>query len=91
MHLNSPSVGLGAVTQEVVLGRLVTPEKELHPGNTSPAELATVGLVEITAMAQREIALPGSGASGESLEVALGLHNGRVVLVRINDGKIREE
>ena len=90
VRLNSPSIGLVAVAQEVVLGRLVAPEKEFHPGNTSPAELATIGLVEITAMAEREVAFPGRRASGEGLEVALGLCNGRVSPVRTNNGNILE-
>ncbi len=82
VRLNSPSVGLVAVAQKVVLGRLVAPEEELHPGNTSPAELAAVGLVEVTAMAEREVAFPGRGAGREGLEVALGLCIRRVNTAR---------
>ena len=87
VRLNRPSVGLGAVTQEVVLRRLVTLEKELHPCNTSPAEFTPVGLFEITAMPEREVALPGSGASGEGFEVALGLRNRRLVPVHLRTAR----
>ena len=72
-RLNLPPVRLVPVAQEVALGRLVTPEDVLEPGDAGAAELTAVVAEQVAAVAEGEVALPRGGVGGEGFEVALGL------------------